>query len=145
MLLDAKNLSQKHHHKRGTSDSTSERKLLQSGISPARRKEATSFKSLYIGARLEVLFDNGGKHQWHEGRVTKKQGRQWQVRFEDGEEHAISWPDHSGEVRFLGCIDPEPCTERSDAESATRWDEKTLKYAAGLLLLAAAKSELMSR
>jgi hypothetical protein len=128
MLLDAKNLSQKHHN-RGSCDSTSERKLL--------------FKPLYIGARLEVLFDNGfGKHQWHEGRVTKNQGRQWQVRFEDGEEHAISWPDHSGEVRLLGCIDPEP---RSDAESATRWDEKTLKYAAGLLLLAAAKSELVAR
>ena len=140
MLLDAKNLSQKHHN-RGTSDSTSERKLLQSGITAAMRQEATSFKPLYVGARLEVLFDNGfGKHQWHEGRVTKNQGRQWQVRFEDGEEHAISWPDHSGEVRLLGCIDP-----RSDAESATRWDEKTLKYAAGLLLLAAAKSELMSR
>ena len=142
MLLDAKNLSQKHHN-REMSDSAAERKLLKSGIAAARRKEATSFKPLYIGARLEVLFDNGfGKHQWHEGRVTKNQGRQWQVRFEDGEEHAISWPDHSGEVRLLGCIDPE---HRSDAESATRWDEKKLKYAAGLLLLAAAKSELVAR
>ena len=146
MLLDAQQLSKRHH---GNGNREAEIKTCDSSMTAARGpSEAPSFQTLYIGARLEVLFDNAkGEPQWYEGRVTKRKGESscWQVLFADGEEHTIRWPDNTGEVRLLPCLHPLPSAEKSGRQPTARWDEDKLKYAAGLLLIAAAKAQLVAR
>jgi hypothetical protein len=138
MLLDAQQLSKRHH---GSGNREAETKACERSMTAAKAP------SLHIGARLEVLFDNAkGEQKWYEGRVTKRKGESsWQVLFADGEEHTVRWPDNTGEVRLLPCLHPLPSAERSVRQSTARWDEDTLKYAAGLLLIAAAKSQLVAR
>ena len=98
---------------------------------------ALSVVSSLFQCSLEVLFDVDGKQQWHEGQVTGMgQGGQWQVLFDDGEEHLISWPDRTGEVRIV----QSKHRGRSSKQSQVA-DPDFLRYAAALLLFAAAKSE----
>jgi hypothetical protein len=56
----------------------------------------------YVGARIEVLFDVDGQQDWYGGKIVKKekQAGKWLVRFDDGDEESIIWPDPKGEVRI---------------------------------------------
>jgi hypothetical protein len=57
----------------------------------------------YVGARVQVLFVLDGKRKWYGGQIKKqkKQAGKWLVRFDDGDEDTIVWPDSAGEVRIL--------------------------------------------
>ena len=50
-----------------------------------------------------MLFDVKGKQEWYGGRITSqgKQACKWLVRFDDGDEDTVVWPDPKGEVRIL--------------------------------------------
>ena len=77
----------------------------------------------YVGARIEVLFDVDGKQDWYGGKITskEKQAGRWLVRFDDGDEETIVWPDPKGEVRIVSA------KKKRRAEKECKTDTKECK------------------
>ncbi len=69
----------------------------------------------YVGARVEVLFD---ETQWFGGQITRQTNKEgvYLVKYDDGEENTIVWPDAKGEVRIVSATSHSAKKSQTDKE-----------------------------